>query len=57
MSDKHLNTFERTRAYVLSNMGYSTWYIAKQLNRHQRAIARELKRNPQETYHAELADE
>ena len=38
-------------------MGYSTRQIAKQLNRHQRAIARELKRNPQETYQAELADE
>ena len=48
MSYKHLNTFERTRIEVLSKMGYSTRQIAEQLNRHQRAITRELKRNTQE---------
>ena len=57
MSYNHLNTSERTRIEVLSKMGYSTRQIAKQLNHHQRAIARELKRNTQETYQAELADE
>ena len=31
--------------------------IASHLNRYQRAIAHELKRNVQQTYQAELADE
>ena len=57
MSYKHLNTFERTRIEVLSKMGYSTRQIAQQLNRHHSTIARELKRNTQKTYQAELADE
>ena len=57
MSYKHLNTFERTRIEILSKMGYSTRQIAQQLNRHHSTIARELKRNTQETYQAELADE
>lgn len=57
MSYNHLNTFERTRIEVLSKMGYSTRQIAKQLNRHHSTIARELKRNTQQTYQAELADE
>ena len=57
MSYKHLNTFERTRIEVLSKMGYSTRQIAGQLNRHHSTIARELKRNTQKTYQAELADE
>ena len=38
-------------------MGYSTRQIARQLNRHHSTIARELKRNTQEKYEAELADE
>ena len=38
-------------------MGYWVRQITEQLNRHQRAIARELKRNTQQTYQAELADE
>ena len=53
MSYNHLNTFERTRIEVLSKMGYSTRQIAQQLNRHHSTIARELKRNTQETYQAE----
>ena len=57
MSYNHLNTFERTRIEVLSKMGYSTRQIAQQLNRHHSTIARELKRNTQKTYQAELADE
>ena len=57
MSYKHLNTFERTRIEVLSKMGYSTRQIAGQLNRHHSTIARELKRNTQKTYEAELAEE
>ena len=57
MSYKHLNTFERTRIEVLSKMGYSTRQIAQQLNRHHSTIARELKRNTQKTYQAELAEE
>ena len=57
MSSYHLNTFERTRIEVLSKMGYSTRRIAKQLNRHHSTISRELKRNTQEIYQAELADE
>ena len=57
MSYHHLNTFERTRIEVLSKMGYSTRQIAQQLNRHHSTIARELKRNTQQTYQAELADE
>ena len=57
MSYNHLNTFERTRIEVLSKMGYSTRQIAGQLNRHHSTIARELKRNTQETYQAELAEE
>ena len=57
MSYNHLNTFERARIEVLSKMGYSTRQIAKQLNRHHSTIARELKRNTQQTYQAELADE
>ena len=57
MSYNHLNTFERTRIEVLSKMGYSTRQIAQQLNRHHSTIARELKRNTQQTYQAELADE
>ena len=38
-------------------MGYSTRQIAELLNRHHLTIARELKRNTQLTYQAELADE
>ena len=38
-------------------MGYLTRQIAEQLNRHQRAITRELKRNTQVIYQVELADE
>ncbi len=38
-------------------MGYSIRQIVGQLNRHQRAVARELKRNTQQTYQAELVDE
>ena len=57
MSYHHLSTFERTRIEVLSKMGYSTRRIAKQLNRHHSTISRELKRNTQEIYQAELADE
>lgn len=57
MSYYHLNTFERTRIEILSKMGYSTRQIAQQLNRHHSTIARELKRNTQQTYQAELADE
>ncbi len=57
MSYKHLNTFECTRIEVLSNMGYSTRQIAGQLNRHHSTIARELKRNTQQTYQDELADQ
>ena len=56
MSYKHLTTFERTRIEVLSKMGYSTRQIAAQLNRHHSTIARELKRNTQKTYQAELAE-
>ena len=56
MSYNHLNTFERTRIEVLSKMGYSTRQIGKELNRHHSTIARELKRNNQKTYQAELAD-
>ena len=37
-------------------MGYSTRQIAAQLNRHHLTIARELKRNTQKTYQAELAE-
>ena len=55
MSYHHLSTFERTRIEILSKMGYSTRQIAGQLNRHHRAIARELKRNTPQTYQAELA--
>ncbi|MTK84922.1 IS30 family transposase, partial [Turicibacter sanguinis] len=57
MSYNHLNTFERTRIEVLSKMGYSARQIAVQLNRHHSTIARELKRNTQQTYQVELADE
>ena len=57
MSYNHLNTFERTRIEVLSKMGYSARQIAVQLNRHHSTIARELKRNTQQTYQAELVDE
>ncbi len=57
MSYKPLNTFEGTLIEVLSKIGYSTRQIAGQLNRHHSTIARELKRNTQETYQAELADE
>lgn len=57
MSYHHLSTFERTRIEILSKMGYSTRQIAGQLNRHHSTIARELKRNTQEMYQAELADE
>ena len=57
MSYHHLNTFERTRIEVLSKMGYSARQIARQLHRHQRAMARESKRNTKETYQAELAEE
>ena len=38
-------------------MGDWARQIAGQLNRHQKAMARELKRNTQKTYQAELADE
>jgi len=38
-------------------MGYSTRQIVAQLNGHHSTIARELKRNTQEMYQAELADE
>ncbi len=41
----------------LSKMGYWARQIAEQLNRHHSSIARELKRNTQNTYQAELADE
>ena len=57
MSYHHLSTFERTRIEELSKMGYSTRQIAGQLNRHHSTIARELKRNTQKTYQAELAEE
>ena len=57
MSYKPLNTFEGTLIEVLSKIGYSTRQIAGQLNRHHSTIARELKRNTQQTYQAELADE
>ena len=55
MSDKPLNIFERTRAYILSKMGYRARQIARQLNRHQRVITRELKRNTQPELAKELA--
>ena len=55
MSDPHLNIFERTRAYILSKMGYRARQIARQLNRHQRVITRELKRNTQPELAKELA--
>ena len=45
MSYHHASTFERARIEVLLKMGYSTRQIEGQLNRHQRAVARELKRN------------
>ena len=57
MSYNHLSTFERTRIEVLSKMGYSTRQNGAQLNRHHSMIAHGLKRNTQETYQAELADE
>lgn len=57
MSYHHLNTFESTRIEVLSKMGYSARQIARQLNRLHSTIARELKRNTQEMYQAELAEE
>ena len=38
-------------------MDYWARQIASYLNRHQIAIAHELKRNTQQTYQAELADE
>ena len=57
MSYKPLNTFEGTLIEVLSKIGYSTRQIAGQLNRHHSTIARELKRNTQQTYQVELADE
>ena len=38
-------------------LGYWARQIAGQLNRHHSIIARELKRNTQQTYQAELADE
>ena len=38
-------------------MSYWARQIARQLHRHQRAMTRELKRNTQQTYQAELADE
>ncbi|WP_338506908.1 helix-turn-helix domain-containing protein [Turicibacter sp. KK003] len=57
MSYKHLNTFERTRIEILSKIGYSTRQIVGQINCHHSRIARELKRNTQQTYQSELADE
>ena len=38
-------------------MGYWARQIARQLHRHQRAMAHELKRNTQQTYQVDLADE
>lgn len=55
MSYHHLNTFERVRIEVLSNLGYSARQIARELNRHHSTIARELKRNTQTVYQAEQA--
>ena len=57
MSDHHLTVFERTCIEILSNMRYSTRQIAEQLNRHHTTIASELRRNTQETYQAQLANE
>ena len=57
MSYHHFITFERTRIEILSKMGYSTRQIAEHLNRHHSTIARQLKRNTQEEYQSELADE
>jgi transposase, IS30 family len=55
MSYKHLTTFERSRIEILSQLGYSTRQIARQLNRHHATIARELKRHSLDHYQAELA--
>ena len=38
-------------------MSYWARQIARQLHRHPSTIARELKRNTQQTYQAELADQ
>jgi len=48
MSYHHINTFERGCIEALHKIGYTTREIAKSLDRHHSAIARELQRNKQE---------
>lgn len=55
MSYTHLTPFERSRLETLSNLGFSTRHIAKQLHRHHSTIARELKRHCLPSYQAEIA--
>jgi len=40
MSYTHLTPFERSRLETLSNLGFSTRHIAKQLNRHHSSIVK-----------------
>ena len=57
MSYHHLSTFEHARIEFLSKMGYLARQIAKQLNCHHSTISRELKRNVNNAYQVEQADE
>lgn len=55
MSYKHFTTNDRIRIEVLRKLGKSTRQIAIELNRHHSSIARELKRNSENIYCAEIA--
>lgn len=55
MSYGHLTTEERVQLELLKKLGWSNREIGKQLGRHHSTIAREWKRNRQETYGAKQA--
>jgi IS30 family transposase len=55
MSYRHLTIKERIQLKVLHEMGWSARGIAKKLGRHPSTIVRELNRNREEDYDAEVA--
>lgn len=57
MSYKHLTTFERSRIEVLHQQGFSARQIGKIIGRHHATISRELKRNTEQCYCAEISQQ
>lgn len=57
MSYHHFNTYERGCIEALQRLNYSSRNIAKEIGRDHSSIVREIKRNKQDIYEAQIAQQ